>query len=98
MATYVSLLYFTQKTFASIKDLIPQLDAAKAAYQEMGVNLIEAHLAMGREFDAVIICEAPNEESVMKVALYVSMQGNARIESFRIFSEAEVKSLISALP
>lgn len=98
MPTYVSFLYFTQKTFVAPQGLIPQLENARALHKEMGVTLIEGFLAMGRDFDAVIVCDAPNEEAVMKVNLSVSMQGNARVESFRVFSEAEVKALTVDLP
>lgn len=98
MATYVSLLYFTNKTFENIKSLPSQLEEAKKVYSSMGVDLKEAYLAMGREFDAVIVSEASDAEAMMRVNIHVSMQGNARAETFQIFSSSEFDKLVETLP
>ena len=42
--------------------------------------------------------EAPNDETVAKIALALGSLGNVRTESFRAFKEDEYREIVSALP
>jgi uncharacterized protein with GYD domain len=96
MATYISLIRFTPKGIENIKDSPNRLDAAKQAYQEMGAELKEFYLTMG-QFDAVVISEAPDEETVAKLVLSIGSVGAIRTETLRAFTEAEYRKIIAAL-
>jgi uncharacterized protein with GYD domain len=52
---------------------------------------------MGR-FDALLVAEAPNDETVGKIALALGALGNVKTETLRAFTEAEYKKLIASLP
>lgn len=97
MATYISLVQFTQKGLESIKDSPKRLDAARKAFEDAGVKIKEFYLVMG-EYDIVTISEASNDEAVAKTSLMLGSKGNVRTRTFRAFTEAEYRKLISSLP
>lgn len=97
MPTYISLLQFTDQGMAKIKDSPQRLEAARAAWQKAGAQLKEFYLTMGR-FDAVVVSEAPDDETVAKLALATGALGNVRTETLRAFSEPEYRKLIQSLP
>jgi uncharacterized protein with GYD domain len=63
----------------------------------MGAELKAFYLVMGR-YDAVVISEAPNDETVGKLVLMIGAQGNIRTETLRAFTEDEYRKMIAALP
>ena len=97
MATYITLVSYTQQGIENIKESPARLDAAKQAFQSMGAKLKEFYLAMG-QYDAVIIAEAPDDETVTKLALSIGSGGAIRTETFRAFTEDEYRKIIAALP
>lgn len=97
MATYISLLRFTQQGIKSIKDSPARVDAARKAYQAQGANLKAIYLTMG-QYDIVTISEAPNDETVAKLALALGSLGNIQTETLRAFTEDEYRKIIAALP
>jgi uncharacterized protein with GYD domain len=52
---------------------------------------------LGR-FDAVVVGEAPDDETAAKLALAIGGQGAIRTETLRAFTEEEYRGLIAALP
>ncbi len=97
MAAYISLLSFAQKGIENIKESPARLDAAKRLYKSMGAELKQFYLTLGR-YDAVVIAEAPDDETAAKVALALGSAGNVRTETLRAFTEDEYKKIIAALP
>ena len=70
MATYIILTNWTQKGIENVKDSPARLDAAKKAFQAAGGELKEFFLVTGR-YDMVVIGEAPDDETVAKLALTI---------------------------
>ena len=97
MATYISLLRYTDKGAANIKESPARLDAAKKVFQSMGAELKQWYLVMGK-YDAVVISEGPDDDTVAKLLLAIGAQGNIKTETFRAFTEAEFRKIIAALP
>jgi uncharacterized protein with GYD domain len=97
MATYVSLLKYTQKGAESIKTVPARIDAARQAAKKVGADIKQIYLVMGR-YDVVVISEAPDDETAAKLALATGMQGNVQSETLRAFSESEFKKIVAALP
>ncbi len=97
MAAYISLINFAQKGIESIKQSPARLDAAKRLYKSMGAELKQFYLTLGR-YDAVVIAEAPDDETAAKVAIALGSAGNVRTETLRTFTEDEYKKIIAALP
>ncbi len=97
MATYISLLRYTQQGVEAMKESPARLDAAKEVFREMGAELKEFYMAMG-QYDAVVISEAPDPETVAKLVLMIGGQGAIRTETLRVFPENEYREIIAALP
>ena len=97
MATYITLIRFTQKGVTEIKDSATNIDRAKQMFKSMGAELKEIYLTLG-QYDMIAIAEIPDDETVAKLSLAVSSQGGVRGETLRAFTEEEFGKIISALP
>jgi len=97
MATFITLVRFTTQGIGGIKESPKRLDAAKQAFRTMGAELKQWYLVQG-QYDAVAICEAPDDETAMKLALLINSQGAIRTETLRAFTEDEYRKIIAALP
>ena len=97
MPTYITLLRYTQKGIENMKDSPNRLDNAKRAFQSMGATLKSFYLTMGR-YDAVVVSEAPNDETATKVAIASASLGFVRTETLRAYAEDEYRKIIAALP
>ena len=97
MATYITLIRFTEQGIRNVKESPARLDKARNAFQAMGAELKAFYLVSG-QYDHVVISEAPDDETVAKVALSIGSQGNVRTETLRAFTEDEYRKLIAELP
>lgn len=97
MPTYIILVRYTQQGIQNIKDSPARLDGAKQAFRAMGAELKQWYLVMG-QYDAVVVGEAPNDETATKLALAISSLGNVRTETLRAYTEEEYRKIIAALP
>ena len=97
MATYVTLINYTQQGVEKIKQSPSRLDAAKEAFRAAGAEIKGFYLVLGR-YDIVLVAEAPDAETVAKLALAIGSQGAVRTETLRAFTEEEYREIIGALP
>jgi uncharacterized protein with GYD domain len=97
MATYVTLLKYTEQGIKSIKESPSRLEKARQLLKSLGGELKSFYLVQGR-YDAIVIAEAPNDEVVAKFVLASASQGNVRTETTRAFTEEEYRRIISGLP
>jgi len=97
MATYISFLNLTEQGVKGIKDLPARIAAGRQAMEASGGKLIQYYLTMGAQ-DAVIVFEAPDDETVASIALATAGLGNIRTTSMRAFTEAEIPGVLSKLP
>lgn len=63
----------------------------------MGTEIKAFYLVMG-QYDAVVVSEAPDDETAAKLALAIGSLGNIRTETLRAFAEDEFRKIIAALP
>ena len=97
MATYITLLNLTEQGVKTIKDLPARIAAGRQAFEANGGKLIQYYLTMGAQ-DAVIVFEAPDDETVASIALATAGLGNLRTTSMRAFTEAEIPGILSKMP
>jgi uncharacterized protein with GYD domain len=97
MPTYVTLIKYTQQGVENMKDSPNRLATAKELFKSMGAEIKAFYLAMGN-YDAVVISEAPDDETAMKLALTTGSAGAIRTETQRVFPEDEYRKIISELP
>jgi uncharacterized protein with GYD domain len=97
VATYINLLRYTEQGIKNIKQAPGRLDDAKKAWKAMGAEIKAYYLVMG-QYDAVIVSEAPNDETMAKLLLTLGSLGNVGTETMRAFPEDEYRKLIAGLP
>jgi uncharacterized protein with GYD domain len=97
MPTYVTLATFTQKGIENIKEGPSRLAEAKKAFEAMGAKIKDFYLVTGK-YDMVVIVEAPNDETIAKLALIIGAKGASRTITFRAFTEDEYNKIIGELP
>ena len=52
---------------------------------------------MGR-YDLVLVVDAPNDETMTRMALALGMLGNAKTETLKAFSAQEMDQILKGLP
>ena len=96
MPTYITLMRWTGQGSKTVKDSPSRLDAARKAFQAVGVTLKDFYMVTGR-YDMVIISEAPDDTALAKATLSVASHGNVQTETLRAFSEKEYRGIIASL-
>jgi uncharacterized protein with GYD domain len=97
MPSYISLMKFTEQGIKGVKDIPRRIEENRANMTKLGIELKSWHLTMGR-YDVVTHIEAPSDEVVVKFALLLAGQGNARTETLRAFPIEEFKKIVASLP
>lgn len=97
MATYVTLMRYTDQGIRNVKEGPARLEAAKKLFQSSGAEIKAFYLALGN-YDAIVISEGPNDEVTARLALAIGSQGNVRTDTMRVFNEAEFRKLVTTLP
>jgi len=94
---YVTLIRYTEQGIKTFKDLPRRLEETRTAGEAAGAKLVAFYLTMG-QYDAVVVTEAPDDETVATLALAAGGRGNVRTETLRAFTEDEAKKLAAAVP
>ncbi len=97
MPIYVTLIRYTEQGIKTFKDLPKRLEETRTAGEAAGAKLVAFYLTMG-QYDAVVVSEAPDGETVATLALAAGGRGNVRTETLRAFTEDEAKKLAAAVP
>ena len=96
MPTYITLLRWTSQGLENIKDSPKRLDAARKAFEAVGVTLKDFYMVTGR-YDMVIVTEAPDDAALAKATLSVASKGSVQTETLRAFTENEYRNILGAL-
>jgi uncharacterized protein with GYD domain len=97
MATYISLVKFTEKGIDAVKETTQRVAAWAAKGQSMGVSIKAMSWTLG-QYDQVCVFEAPNDETAASVLLSAGMLGNIRTETLRAFTSAETEKILANIP
>ena len=93
MATYVSLIRWTDQGRKEVGSLPDRVDAVAKRIEQAGGKLVGNWVTMGR-FDQVAVTEAPDDETAARLALIVAGRGNAVTETLRGFEMDELRKLL----
>ena len=63
----------------------------------MGAEIKEFYM-VAAQYDAVVVTEAPDDETMAKLALAVGSLGNVHTETVRAFTEDEYRRIVAGLP
>jgi uncharacterized protein with GYD domain len=97
MPTYILLSNWTQEGIQKVKESPKRLDRIKSALRKAGGKMKAFYMVMGR-YDLVAVVEAPDDETVARLALTIGASGAARTETLKAFTEDEYRKIINALP
>ncbi len=96
MPTFVIHGNLTDQGIRTIKEAPARRAAVKEKFKSMGGEVKALYRTTG-QFDALMILEAPDGETVAKLALWIGMQGNLRTTTSRAFTEDEDAGIIAGL-
>ncbi len=97
MNTYIVLFHFTEQGRQTITEGPARVEAARQLCRSQGAEVKAFYLVMG-QYDAVVILEAPNDQTVAEIGLALAARGNVRTETLRAFTEDEYRKTIAKLP
>jgi uncharacterized protein with GYD domain len=96
MATFISLVNFTDQGIRNVKESPDRYEAFKALAEKVGGTVKGVYYTMGH-YDMVVIVEG-SDEAAMTAMLKVGSLGNVRSETLRGFSLEEMRKIIGRMP
>lgn len=96
MATYITLLRWTQQGAAKVKDSPKRLDAGRKAFKKLGVEIKDTYMTMG-QYDLVCVIEGPDDDTVARALLSLGSQGNVHTETLKAWTEDEFRKITGSL-
>ncbi|MDA7088725.1 GYD domain-containing protein [Pseudomonas sp. SA3-5] len=96
MATFISLVNFTDQGIRAVKDSPDRFQAFKALAEKAGIAIHAVYWTVG-SYDLVLIVEG-DEETATALLLKVGSLGNIRTQTLRGFSEQEMRKIIGNMP
>ena len=96
MATFISLLNFTDQGIRNVKDSPDRYEAFRAMAEKLGVRVKDMYYTVGH-YDVVAVMEG-SDEAVTTALLKVASLGNVRTETLRGFSLDDMKKIMGKMP
>jgi uncharacterized protein with GYD domain len=97
MATYISLMKFTDQGIKDIKETPERIERAFKGLEAMGGKIVDFYATMG-EYDYVAIAEGPSDEVAMTFLLGLGAAGNVRTTTLKAFNREDFVKLVKMLP
>jgi uncharacterized protein with GYD domain len=97
MATYISLVQFTDKGIQAAKDTTRRVADWAAKVQSGGVSIKQMYWTLG-QYDQVCVFDAPDDETAAGVLLAADMLGNIRTQTLRAFTASEMEKILAKVP
>jgi uncharacterized protein with GYD domain len=96
MATFITLLNFTDQGIRTVKDSPDRYQAFKAMAEGLGLAVKAVYWTVGN-YDLVLVVEG-DEEAATSALLKAGSLGNVRTQTLRGFSEPEMRRIIGNMP
>jgi uncharacterized protein with GYD domain len=96
MATYISLINWTDQGIRSYKETVERAKAATALAERMGGTLKDVYWTVG-EYDIVSIAEFPDDETGTAFLLAIGAQANIRTNTLRAHTADQMTEIIGKL-
>src|SRR5215813_3468246 len=96
MPSYVCLIQFKDQGIRNIKDTVKRGEAANAEAEKMGMKVLEEYWTMGA-YDAVVMMEAPHDETMSAFILKVGSLGNVNGQTLRAFRRNEMEKILAKI-
>ncbi|MBA2528992.1 MAG: GYD domain-containing protein [Euzebyales bacterium] len=96
MATYISLVNWTDQGIRNYNDTVQRADAVSQLAQQMGGSQTALYWTLG-SYDLVSIGDFPDDETATAFALAVSSQGNVRTTTMRAFTQDDMRGILDKI-
>lgn len=96
MATYVTLLNWTEQGIKSVKQSPKRFDAARKVAKKHGCEIKDMYLTIGA-YDLVVLLEGADDESVAKFLLTLGSAGNVRTTTLKAFPEDAYRKILGSI-
>jgi uncharacterized protein with GYD domain len=96
VATFVSLINWTDQGIANIKDTIRRSDDAKRAASGMGGTIREIFWTVGPH-DLVVIADFPDDATATAFLLALGSSGSVRTTTLRAYSAEEMSQILAKI-
>lgn len=96
MATYISLISFTEQGIRNVKESPARADAAKALAAKMGLNFKALYWTVG-QYDLVAVVEG-SDEACTAFLLKTGSMGNLRSQTLRAYTQDEFAKILATVP
>jgi uncharacterized protein with GYD domain len=93
MATYVTLLKFTERGAKDIKDTCQRAADLKSHSKKHGIEVREQYWCLGA-YDGVIVFDAPDDETATAAMLSLSSREYVTTHTLRSFTAAEMSKIL----
>ena len=97
MATYISLVQFTDKGIQAAKEKTQRVAEWAAKVRSMGVSIKQMYWTLG-QYDQICVFEAPDDETAASVLLSADILGNIRTQTLRAFTSVEIEEILPNIP
>lgn len=94
MATFISLINWTEQGVKNYKDTVKRADAGRKAAQKLGGRIKDIYWTLGA-YDLVVVAEFPDAESYTAFALALGALGNVRTSTLRGYNDDEIGRIIA---
>lgn len=94
MATFVTLMTWTDQGSRDIRDWGRRVGAAEDLVKKLGGQLKDVFITLG-QYDVVAVVDAPDDETATQISLAIGSQGNAKIQTLRAFPRTQAETLIA---
>ena len=96
MATYVGLIQFADQGIRNVRDTVKRGEAAIAEAEKLGMKIVEEFWTMGA-YDAVVLFEAPDDETMSAFMLKIGSLGNVKSQTLRAFRRNEMEGILAKI-
>lgn len=96
MATYVSLLKWTEQGIKNVKQTVERVRQAEQAVAKAGGRLVTVLYTQG-EYDLVAIYEWPDDETANAFFLTLAATGNVTSQTSRAYTPDEMERILSKM-
>ncbi len=97
MATFITLVNFTDQGIRGVKDSPKRAEAFRKMAGKLGVKVKEMYWTLGH-YDLVVTVEAPDAATVTSVNLAIASLGNVRTETLTAFTAEEFGKIVAKMP
>lgn len=96
MATYTTLIKFTENGIKGIKDTCKRAEEFKSHCKKHGIELKQISWCLGA-YDGLIQFDAPDDITATAAMLSLSSRGNVATETLRTFDAGEMAKIVGKL-